>query len=74
MLNNFVYNSYDANIEQWYIDLSGFTFHCSYDPADDWIEVYCPEITSTPKGAFAKHCKHNLIAQHLAVELIHNNL
>ncbi len=74
MLNNFVYNLYDENTESWDIKLHGYAFHCSYDPAEDWIEVYCPEITSTPKGAFAKHCKHSLIAQYLANELINNNL
>lgn len=73
-LDNFVYDNTDANAEQWNIKTHGYTFLCSYDPANDWIEVYCPEITSTPKGALAKHCKHNLISQYLASELIRYNL
>ena len=70
MLNGYVYDNKDANIESWDLNIESFTFHCSYTPQDDWIEVFCSEISSAPKGAEAKYMNHASIAKFLASEIL----
>ncbi|THB73004.1 MAG: hypothetical protein D6B28_04555 [Gammaproteobacteria bacterium] len=70
MLNSFVYSTYDENTESWEINRNGFVFKCTYIPGDDWVEVYCPEISSVPQGAEAKKMDYHRIADFLASEIL----
>ena len=60
-------------METWNIDKDGFTFHCSYDPKSDWVEVCCNEIECQSKGALGKRSGPRLIASILAGEIIREN-
>ncbi len=70
MLNGFVYDVYDANNERWDLNIDGFIFHCTYTPADDWIEVYCPQLSNMPKGTEAKKINYHTIAHFLASQIL----
>ena len=60
-------------MREWTIEKDGYKFYCTYDSKVDWVEVTCYEIDCRSKGALGKASGPELMANHLASEIISEN-
>lgn len=61
------------SIRTWEITRDGFTFNCSYDHKEDWVEVHCYGLDFGHKNAKAGASGPDVIAGILAGEIIAGN-